>query len=119
MTEQLKRFNKRSKVKPRPNLQHSSSADFTSHNKVPKNAPSLNNARTESGFGGFKKGFLFNSAVTSSDDVSKTTAITAVAVDDVIRPKVSGQSKQSSLEFPEVQEAMKESFPFLNTESES
>jgi hypothetical protein len=36
--------------------------------------------------------------------------------DDVIRPKGQNQ-KASNLEFPEVQEAMKQSFPFLNTQS--
>ncbi len=78
-------------------------------------------------FGGFQKGFLSGSQTPGSRS-SKTiptkksgaakNVSERVIDDDIIRPKISAQnSKSSGLEFPEVQEAMKESFPFLNTES--
>lgn len=83
-----------------------------------------------SGFGGFQKGFLsgskaelkcgvsFSKVNTSSSSSSKHSAGWCAGfnekelrkgndpLDDVIRPKVSG--KQYGLEFPEVQQAMKE-----------
>ncbi len=88
-----------------------------------------------SSFGGFQKGFLSGSKQSSSARPSAKPSKTKLSpdqgqansvngqsegkgavkpADDVIRPK---QQKSSSLEFPEVQEAMKESFPFLNTDS--
>lgn len=80
------------------------------------------------GFGGLRKGFLTSSSeprqrdqkgkVQRSDSTSaKLPAAAEMTVDDVIRPKQQQNSKSSGLEFPEVQEAMKESFPFLNTQS--
>ena len=77
---------------------------------------------TVGGFGGLRKGFLFGSApesATPSTEVkvqsssAKTPKGQSAAVDDVIRPK----QQTSNLEFPEVQESMKQSFPFLNTQS--
>lgn len=88
-------------------------------------------------FGGFQKGFLFGSKSSSASSKDNNTTASSIATatttshvktklpqsvqgqaiaDNVIRPKQPG-SKSSSLEFPEVQEAMKASHPFLNTES--
>lgn len=89
-------------------------------------------------FGGFQRGFLFGSKPLKSVSKSKHTTASRTVVDatttpiqaktnnpqgvqsatadDVIRPKQQ-DSKSSDLEFPEVQEAMKNSYPFLNTES--
>ena len=76
---------------------------------------------TGGGFGGLRKGFLFGSApepaAPSTEVKAKVQCSTpkdqSAAVDDVIRPK----QQTSNLEFPEVQESMKQSFPFLNTQS--
>lgn len=92
-------------------------------------------AQNVDGFGGFKKGFLFDSkshkkTVGSATDLSNaktepfheedsaTGRGLSTKEDDIIRPK-NQDSKSSNLEFPEVQEAMKASYPFLNTESKS
>lgn len=91
-----------------------------------------------SGFGGFQKGFLSgskpavkvgvsSSVASSSSSQSKSSTEGSIDLmlkmsrkgdnpeDDIIRPKVSG--KNSGLEFPEVQEAMKELNPLLATDS--
>lgn len=72
-----------------------------------------------SGFGGLRKGFLSGSLGTQNTrgKVKGQSSASAAEVDDVIRPKQQQNSGSSGLEFPEVQEAMKESFPFLNTQS--
>lgn len=82
---------------------------------------------SRSSFGGFKKGFL----VSSSDSICQVkkslppqntsappnstgqTTTTGSKNIPLIKPK---HETKSSLEFPEVQEAMKESFPFLQTQ---
>ena len=82
-----------------------------------------------SSFGGFQKGFLFsskpsktskrNSSVAQTEDVnSKQSHAQSIQDEDVLCPKPC-DSKSSSLEFPEVQEAMKASYPFLDTKSKS
>ena len=80
-------------------------------------------------FGGFKKGFLFSSSdsksrvnktqkcsVSPSSSVKGTAANTQDSADiPLIKPK---QKDKSNLEFPEVQEAMKESFPLLQSQGD-
>lgn len=75
-------------------------------------------AESGSGFGGLRKGFLSGSQSKSGKvKVQSSPSTPEVTVDDVIRPKQQQNTGSSGLEFPEVQEAMKESFPFLNTQS--
>ena len=65
-------------------------------------------------FGGFQKGFLFGAKLSTKAGAEKVDK----PEDDVIRPWVSGKdSRVSELEFPEVQQAMKEMNPTLDTES--
>ena len=92
-----------------------------------------------SGFGGFQKGFLSVSKPTlkpgvfSSVENSSSTSLSKYGTgwctdfkakeskqvddrnDDIVRPTLSG--KRSGLEFPEVQQAMKELYPTPSTES--
>lgn len=99
---------------------------------LPENKMKADSSDSGTGFGGLRKGFLFGSTPASAKDKRVSTKVQGsvstdvgldpscqatvkkVDADDMIRPKQQG-SKSSSLEFPEVQEAMKESFPFLNT----
>lgn len=132
MTEELERM-KLARAK-----QQLPDAAKVSEKSKSKEKKEVKKEHKESGFGGFQKGFLFrsepqsksvsksagpmpNSAAAASQQQSSSSSTVKVAKavpeDDVIRPKMSA-SEKSSLEFPEVQEAMKESFPFLNTESE-
>ena len=80
---------------------------------------------SKSSFGGFKKGFLVSSSdskpqVKKAAPTKKTPAVSPSAAgasskdSDIpfIKPKDKGKS---SLEFPEVQEAMKEAFPLLQS----
>ena len=81
----------------------------------------------EKGFGGFQKGFLFGSKPSkpSSSSNRKSKSIPSQGngrsgqslqvEDDIIRPKTT--RNESALEFPEVQEAMKELNPMLATDS--
>ena len=85
---------------------------------------------SRSSFGGFKKGFLVSSSdskcqVKKALPPQKTSALpdstgqttnTGSKNIPLIKPK---HETKSSLEFPEVQEAMKESFPFLQTQGKS
>ena len=68
-----------------------------------------------SSFGGFKSGFLVSSS-DSKPKVKRQTPSSKNASEDsdipFIKPKNEGKS---SLEFPEVQQAMKEAFPLLHT----
>ena len=76
-------------------------------------------------FGGFKKGFLFPSSdskrqvkgapVSQKTSSAPTTTKTQTKSDEIpfIKPK---DKEKSSLEFPEVQQAMKESFPLLQSQ---
>ena len=76
-------------------------------------------------FGGFKKGFLFPSSdsksrvrgapVSQKTSSPPTTTRAQTKSDDIpfIKPK---DKEKSSLEFPEVQQAMKESFPLLQSQ---
>lgn len=155
MTEHLKRV-KLGATKLQPSLHPledstvppSISKSGSIHREDKKRQAKEKAGETGSGFGGFKKGFLFSSKSsssspastknncvhlkskdeTSSEKLDSTTSLHATtkppkdqgtleAVDDVIRPKQQ-DSKSSGLEFPEVQQAMKNSFPFLNTEGE-
>ena len=128
----------KTKVKAAPSADQPSSEHSKDKTKV-ETAPSAGRGKSSegSGFGGLRKGFLSGSSSktpTVAGDLSSKTRPrsksdkpksngtdnpanlrTSSGVDDIIHPKVSGKS--SGLEFPEVQEAMKESFPFLNTES--
>lgn len=82
---------------------------------------------SSSSFGGFKKGFLVSSsdskcqikkalppqkASAPPNSTGQTTNADSKNI-PLIKPK---HEIKSSLEFPEVQEAMKESFPFLQTQ---
>lgn len=76
-------------------------------------------------FGGFKKGFLVSSSDSKCQEKKTShhpqklsappTKMTGTSSKDIplIKPK---PEAKSSLEFPEVQEAMKESFPFLQSQ---
>ena len=88
---------------------------------------------SSSSFGGFKKGFLFASSdskhqvkkkpvsksqkTSSSPTASQASTKTSAEGNDIpfIKPKDKDKDK-SSLEFPEVQQAMKESFPLLQSQ---
>lgn len=134
MTEQLERARK-SRQKPQSSVHLSK--DPTAQTKAAPLHEKKKETRNVGGFGGLRKGFLSGSApasppnrgvkakVQSSGSTNLGVEMTKdpggqgaveVTVDDVIRPKQQG-SKNSGLEFPEVQEAMKESLPFLNTQS--
>ena len=104
---------------------HISDNSTVKSSNVPVTNESSKKKSSSSSFGGFRKGFLSGSKQSSSTCSSSKRSQDKVSsqgwdkdavkpADDVIRPK---QQKSSSLEFPEVQEAMKESFPFLNTDS--
>ena len=118
----------------------------SAHQKITKGKSSpeetkRNGKDMEGGFGGLQKGFLFSSKPPKSATASEKSKTgsrksikystgagqgtsgqgtsgqgTSEVADDIIRPKKQN-SESSGLEFPEVQEAMKESYPFLNTES--
>lgn len=78
---------------------------------------------SKSSFGGFKKGFLVSSSGSKScanrppaPPTSSRAATKASSKDSnipLIKPK---HKEKSSLEFPEVQQAMKESFPLLQSQ---
>lgn len=118
MTEQLLERAKcqGNKLHPQPTVQLPKDAATAVHEKETRTKRKETNTGGE--FGGLRKGFLSGSAVASKGVKAKVQSSSTgggAVDDDIIRPKQK-TSKSSGLEFPEVQETMKESFPFLNTQ---
>ena len=124
MTDQLERA-KHSHPLKKPPTAHMKTGEKTHSSSSIKGkrdrAEPVAKSSESGGFGGLKRGFLFGSnARDTKTHVSKgcgNGGQGATVGDDVIRPKNQQNTKSSNLEFPEVQEAMKEAFPFLNTKS--
>lgn len=140
MTEHLEKMKLRHRARLQPNLPSARARDVTPskpaavENKLQENVQRKVQGKEEkstrgAGFGGFQRGFL-SSSKSASASSTKTGGSTGRKVgttpsnvsqgtsepdDDVIRPKQQ-DSKSSGLEFPEVQEAMRTSYPFLQSE---
>lgn len=90
----------------------------------PKETP----AKVTESFGGFSKGFLLSNPAASSDSTKASTSISHTKSEAVTRTSESNLSDDGDIPFlkakrtskgpvlPEVQEAMKEAYPLLNTE---
>lgn len=91
----------------------------------PKETP----AKATESFGGFSKGFLLSNPAASSDSTKASTSISHTKSEAVTHSSGSNLSDDGDIPFlkakrtakgpvlPEVQEAMKEAYPLLNTES--
>ena len=122
-------------LKPAANVNDSKSKQVTKERSQMGIAKvkTAGDSKSSSSFGGFKKGFLVSSSDSSKSRAKreppapskkKTPVATSSAEEagskdesDIpfIRPK---EKAKSSLEFPEVQQAMKEAFPLLQSKGE-
>ena len=133
MSEELDKLRSGRRVNPthlKPTPGPTSVSSKADHRAVTKTSKK---DESSSGFGGFEKGFLFggsgkkpkepqgkvrSKAPPSGDGPSQSAATSGKKApqpkDDI--PYLKPKSKASGLELPEVQEAMKETFPFLQTQ---
>ena len=115
-------------LKPTVSVNGSKSKQVTKERSQTARTKEKTSGSSKSSFGGFKKGFLVSSSdskpqakKTSPPSAKKKTPVAANSAKEAgskdsdipfIRPK---DEAKSSLEFPEVQQAMKEAFPLLQS----
>ncbi len=132
MTKDLERMGRISSryASPQQNDTNSNSVSSSTRGAVLSKTSDINkpvkkkSAQESKGFCGFQKGFLSGSSKnprnttkssSSSSEAIKESHKASQHVDDIIRPK--NTSGKSGLELPEVQDAMRETYPALATDS--